>query len=258
MVLVLDIGNTNIKAGLFNGDKLLNSMRLTSSANKTSDEYWLLLRDILFVQSGFDVKGVSGAIISSVNPNLNYTLEHMVSYYLNVTPLIVGGGIKCGLNIKYDNPKEVGGDRIVGSLAAFNTYGGPCIVVDCGTATTFNVISQNGEFLGGPISFGLKEAADGLSKSAAKLPKIELVFPQNVVNKTTTLNMQSGILYGYVGMIEYIVDKIKREANIPSAKVVGTGGISEMVGKNSDVFDVFDRTLTLRGLNMIYKMNKNK
>ncbi len=254
MILAFDIGNTNIKVGLFDGDKLVESMRLTSSSSKTSDEYWLLMRDIMFAEKNIDPKDITGVIMSSVNPNLNYTVEHMVSYYIGVTPLMVGGGIKCGLNIKYDNPKEVGSDRIVGSVAAFYTYGGPCIVVDCGTATTFNVISGKGEFLGGPISFGLKEAADGLARAAAKLPRVELTFPQNVVNRSTITNMQSGILYGYVGQIEYIVKKIKAETG--DAKVIGTGGISELVGKHSEIFDAFDRTLTLRGLNIIYKMNR--
>ena len=253
MNLVFDIGNTNIKVGLFHEDKLVDSMRLASSSSKTGDEYWLLLCD-MFALKQIGVKDIKGVVISSVQPNLNYTIEHMVAYYIGVKPLIVGGGIKCGLNIKYDNPKEVGADRIVGSVAAYYTYGGPCIVLDCGTATTFNVISEKGEFLGGPISFGLKHAADALSHSAAKLPKIELNFPPSVVGKNTISNMQSGILYGYVGLIEYIIHKIKAETG--DAKVIATGGISEIVGKNSKAIDVLDRTLTLRGLNIIYKLNK--
>jgi len=253
MILTFDIGNTNIKAGLFEGDTLVESLRLTSSSTKTGDEYWMLLRDI-FVGKNIDPKGVDGVIISSVNPNINYTIEHMVSYYLKVKPLIVGSGIKCGLNIKYDNPKEVGSDRIVGSVAAYYTYGGPCIVVDCGTATTFNAITEKGEFLGGPIAFGLKTASDALSKNGAKLPKIELNFPPKVVNRNTISNMQSGILYGYVGMVQYLISKMKAEIG-GTAKVIATGGISNMVAKESKLFDVVDRTLTLRGLNHIYRLN---
>jgi len=251
MILVFDIGNTNIKAGLFEGNILKQSMRLTSSKSKTGDEYWLLLKEIFTGVSTSDIKGV---IISSVNPAINYTIEHMVKHYLGVLPLVVGSGIKCGLNIKYDNPKEVGADRIVGSVAAYYTYGGPCIVVDCGTATTFNAISEKGEFLGGPISFGLKNATEALSSSAAKLPNIELSFPQKVINKNTIANMQSGILYGYVGLIDYLIQKIKAELG-GQAKVIATGGISNLVERESKLFDAVDRTLTLRGLNIIYGLN---
>jgi len=253
MILVFDIGNTNIKAGLFSGDTLIESIRLTSSTSKTGDEYWMLLRDI-FTAKNLSSKDVKGVVIASVNPNLNYTIENMVSYYMGIKPLIVGGGIKCGLNIKYDNPKEVGADRIVGSLAAFTIYGGPVIVVDCGTATTFNVVNAKGEFLGGPISFGLKTATDALSKAAAKLPNIELVFPQKTVNKSTIANMQSGILYGYVGQIEYLLKKIKEEVG-KDTKVIATGGIADLVVKQTTQIDIVDRTLTLKGLKLIYELN---
>ncbi|MCL2062475.1 MAG: type III pantothenate kinase [Firmicutes bacterium] len=253
MNLVFDIGNTNIKVGLFSQDKLLDSMRLSSSKSKTGDEYWMLLRSIMFAAQKITPKDITGVIISSVNPNLIYTIEHMITHYTHRKPLIVGSGIKCGLNIKYDNPKEVGADRIVGSVAAYYTYGGPCILVDCGTATTFNVITEKGEFLGGPISFGLKNASEALSTTAARLPKVELTFPPAVVNKNTILNMQSGILYGYVGVIEYLIQKIKAETG--EAKVIATGGLSELVGQRSAIINEYDRTLTLRGLNIIYNLN---
>jgi len=253
MTLVFDIGNTNIKLGLFQEDKLVESMRLATRVSKTGDEYWLLL-ERLFKDKDFSAKDIAGVVMSSVQPSLNYTLEHMVSYYIGVKPLIVGAGVKCGLNIKYDNPKEVGADRIVGCVAAYYTYGGPCIVLDCGTATSFNVVSEKGEFLGGPISFGLKSAADSLWDTAAKLPKVELQFPPSVVGKNTISSMQSGILYGYVGMVEHIIQKIKDETG--EAKVIATGGIAELVGKRSAAIDIIDRTLTLRGLNIIYNLNK--
>jgi type III pantothenate kinase len=253
MILAFDIGNTNIKAGLFREDKLLCSMRLTSSDKKTGDEYWVLIRDILLKESGIAPRDITGVIIASVKPNLNYTIEHMVSYYLGLKPVIVGSGIKTGLNVKYDNPKEAGADRIVACVAAFYAYGGPCIVLDCGTATTVSVVSGNGEFLGGPISFGLKGASDALSSSAAKLPKVELIFPDRLVNKSTIANMQAGMLYGYVGLIEYLINKVKAETG--EAKVIATGGIAELVAKKSKVIDVLDRALTLNGLNIIYRMN---
>ncbi|MCL2375193.1 MAG: type III pantothenate kinase [Firmicutes bacterium] len=253
MILVFDIGNTNIKVGLFDGEQLIESKRLASNSTKTGDEYWLQMRD-MFTGKNINPNDISGVIMASVNPNINYTIENMVLYYLQQKPLVVGSGCKCGLNIKYDNPKEVGADRIVGCAAAYYTYGGPCVVVDCGTATTFNVVTEKGEFVGGPIAFGLKSSSDALSKQAAKLPKIELNFPQKVVGKNTIANMQSGILYGYIGMVEYLLTKIKAEMG--DCKVIATGGISEIVGKHSSMIDKFDRTLTLRGLNIIYNLNR--
>lgn len=256
MVLVTDIGNTNIKIGVFDGDKLSVSLRVATSANKTSDEYGLSIKELL-TANGIRLSDITGVIMSSVNPNLNYTFEHMIRYYFGVKPLVVGSGIKTGINIKYDNPKEVGADRIVNSVAAYYTYGGPAIVIDCGTATTFNVISEKGEFLGGSIAFGLKSATDALSHAAAKLPKIELVKPKKVVGKTTIANMQSGIIYGFIGMVEYLVRKIKEETGYTKAKVIATGGLSEIIASGSTIIDVFDRTLTLRGLNIIYSLNSD-
>ena len=253
MIIGIDIGNTNIKLCVFDGGKLVDSLRLSSSNRKTADEYYYNIKNML--SDRIEFSRIDGAIIASVNPHLNYTVEHMITHYFGVKPVIVGGGIKTGLNIKYDNPKEVGADRIVNSVAAYRTYGGPCIVVDCGTATTFNVISSKGEFSGGAISFGLKSAAEALGSAAAKLPNVELVKPEKVINKSTITNMQSGIVYGYVGLVEYLVRAIKREIEEPGVKVVATGGLSEIVSAESDVFDYVDRTLTLRGLNILYNLN---
>ena len=253
MIIGIDIGNTNIKLGVFDGGKLVDSLRLSSSNRKTADEYYYNIKNML--SDRIEFSRIDGAIIASVNPHLNYTVELMITHYFGVKPVIVGGGIKTGLNIKYDNPKEVGADRIVNSVAAYRTYGGPCIVVDCGTATTFNVISSKGEFSGGAISFGLKSAAEALGSAAAKLPNVELVKPEKVINKSTITNMQSGIVYGYVGLVEYLVRAIKREIEEPGVKVVATGGLSEIVSAESDVFDYVDRTLTLRGLNILYNLN---
>ena len=254
MNIVFDIGNTNIKLGVFDGDELIDTLRMAST-NKTGDEYWLLIKDMLAVKS-IAPSDIEGAVISSVNPNLNYTFEHMVESYFGFKPMTVGAGLKTGLHVKYDNPKELGADRVAGSVAAYNIYGGPCIVIDCGTATTFNVIDEDGVFLGGAISFGLKSAAESLSSSAAKLPEVELAAPKSAIGKTTIANMQSGIIYGYSGMVESMVRRIKSEAGIPTAKVIATGGISDIVNKCVDIIDLVDRTLTLRGLNIIYKLNK--
>lgn len=253
MIVGIDIGNTNIKLGVFDGNKLVDSLRLSSSNRKTADEYYYNIKNML--SDKVNLSDIDGAIISSVNPHLNYTVEHMITHYFGVKPIIVGGGIKTGLNIKYDNPKEVGADRIVNSVAAYRTYGGPCIVVDCGTATTFNVISAKGEFLGGAISFGLKSAAESLGAAAAKLPNVELVKPESVINKSTITNMQAGIVYGYVGLVDYLVRAIKKELGDEKVKVIATGGLSEIVSSESNVFDCVDRTLTLRGLNLLYNLN---
>ena len=256
MILVIDIGNTNIKLGVFDGDELVDSIRLASSARKTADEYYMSLKNLLEIK-GISVKNITGVIMSSVNPTLNYTIEHLITYYFGFPPMIVGAGIKSGLNIRYDNAKEVGADRIVNSVAAYKTYGGPCIVIDCGTATSFNVITGNGEFIGGAITFGLKSSAEALGNSAAKLPNVEFIKPETIINRSTITNMQAGIIYGYCGMIDYIVRKMKKEIG-ENAKVIATGGLSEIVASESDVIDVVDRTLTLRGLNMLYKLNTDK
>ena len=257
MLLAIDIGNTNIKLGVFDGDELVHSFRLSTIQGRTGDEYGL---DIIAQLSTKNLTGddIDGAIMSSVRPGLNYTFEQCCDYYMGVKPLVVGSGIKIGLNVKYDNPREVGADRIVNSVAAYYTYGGPCITIDCGTATTFNVISEKGEFLGGAIGHGLKSASDALSKSAAKLPKIELSMPRRVVCRTTITNMQAGLLQGYIGMAERIVRLMKEETGYVDAKVIATGGLAEIIKRYSDVIDVLDRRLTLRGLNKIYGFNKEK
>lgn len=257
MILVIDIGNTNIKMGVFDGDELVDSIRMASAARKTADEYYMSLKNLLAIK-GIDVKDLTGVIMSSVNPTLNYTIEHLINYYFGFPPMIVGSGLKSGLNIRYDNAREVGADRIVNSVAAYKTYGGPCIVIDCGTATSFNVINKNGEFLGGAISFGLKSSAEALGNSAAKLPNVEFIKPDSVINRSTITNMQAGIIYGYCGMVDYIVRKMKEELGSDDVKVIATGGLSEIVAKESNVIDVIDRTLTLRGLNILYKLNAEK
>ncbi|MBD5132034.1 MAG: type III pantothenate kinase [Clostridiales bacterium] len=253
MVIVFDIGNTNIKMGVFEGDELTETLRMAST-NKTGDEYWLLIKDML-ADRGISVREVEGVVISSVNPNLNYTFEHMVETYFGFKPMTVGAGLKTGLSIKYDNPKELGADRVAGCVGAYRIYGGPCIVIDCGTATTFNVVSARGELLGGAISFGLKAASESLAQAAARLPKVELSVPKKAIGKTTITNMQSGIIFGYSGMVESMVRRLKAEAGLPDAKVIATGGISDIVNRCVSVIDIVDRTLTLRGLNIIYKMN---
>lgn len=255
MILALDIGNSNIKIGVFQNDELLFSWRLAARSDKTADEYGIVLTDLL-EHSGITPNDIEGIIMSSVIPNLNYTLEHMCSYYFHKKPIVIGPGVKNGINIKYENPKEVGSDRIINAVAAYNTYGGPSIVIDFGTATTFTVINENADFLGGAITLGIKVSMDALVSNTAKLPKIELVEPSSVIGKTTVQNMQSGLIYGTIGQVKYIIEKIKEELKAP-AKVIATGGLSELVA-NEGIIDTIDRTLSLRGLNIIYNLNKKE
>ncbi len=256
MILVIDIGNTNIKLGVYRQDKMLYSWRLAANA-RTSDEYGMAIKD-LFRSEGLDIKEIQDIVISSVIPNLNYTFEHMCEYFWDKRPKMVGKGLKSGISIKYDDPKEVGADRIVNSVGALAKYGAPCIVVDYGTATTFNLINDRREFLGGVICPGIKTASEAMTASAAKLPRVELVTPESIVGKSTITNMQSGIVFGFVGLTEYFVRRFREADGMAGAKVVATGGLSELIHKNTDAIDVVDRELTLNGLYEIYKLNARK
>lgn len=255
MLLVIDIGNTNIKYGVYNGEELLASFRVTSEKKKTSDEYGSVLLNLLH-SARITAQDIDGVILSSVIPALNYTVCHMCEFFLGVKPLVVGPGIKTGLNLRVDNSREVGADRIVNSVAAFKKYGGPCVVIDFGTATTFNVITEKGALIGGVISPGIKGSLDSLVNGTAKLPDIELEFPGKVVCTDTITNMQAGLLYGFAGLVERIVSMIKEETGRPDTKVIATGGLGEFISKEVTCIDIVDRKLTLEGLKMLYDMNK--
>ncbi len=256
MILVMDVGNTNIKCGIFDGDKLFYSFRIATDSKRTGDEYGATIKT-LFDSFEISFKQIEGIIMSSVSPALNYTLEHMCKFHMGIDPIVVGPGVKTGLPVRYDTPHSLGADRIVNAVAASYTYGGPCIVVDFGTATTFSVISKNNEFIGGAICPGVKTSIDALVNTASKLPRIELIKPEKVIGKSTTANMQSGLIFGFVGLVKNITTEIKKELNDPNALVVATGGMSELIA-NSDknIIDVIDRDLTLNGLRLIYEMNK--
>ena len=256
MVFVLDVGNTNIKCGLFKGDTLLNSWRLTTKMEQTSDEYGIMLINF-FNHLGHSREDIQGIIISSVIPSVNYTLVHMCHIYFNTDPMLVSPGIKTGIHIKYDNPKELGADRIVNAVAAYERYGGPVIVVDFGTATTFGVINEKGDFLGGAICPGLKISAEALTLNAAKLPRVELSMPETVIGKTTVSGMQAGLIYGFIGQVEHIIRRMKKELGV-NTKVIATGGMSYMIDGESQHFDEIDRLLTLTGLNILYHKNKGE
>lgn len=252
MIFVMDVGNTNIKCGMFEGNVLVHSFRMTTDIDATSDQYGIQMIDFFsyLEHTPMDIEGI---IVSSVIPSLNYTLDHMSREYFKKKPIFVGPGIKTGINIKYDNPKELGTDRIVNAVGAYELFGGPVITIDFGTATSFGAISAKGDFLGGAICPGLRIASDALTENTAKLPRIELKRPETVINKTTVTSMQSGIIYGYVGQVQYIVEKM--QAEMGGAKVVATGGFSELIAQETNCIDEIIPTLTLIGLNKIYMKN---
>ncbi len=254
MILTLDIGNTNIKTALFDGENMVQYWRISTNRLMSSDEYGILLAN-LFKHKGLELDVVTGIIMSSVVPSINFTIEHMCKNYFGIEPLQVAPGIKTGINIRYDNPRELGSDRIANAVAAWELYGGPCIFIDFGTATTYGVMSAKGEFLGGAICPGLKLSAEALVDRAAKLPKFELVKPESVIGKNTITNLQAGIVYGYVGQVTYLIRKMKEEIGDPNTKVIATGGLALLVAGETDQINVLDGLLTLKGLRLIYEKN---
>lgn len=254
MILVLDVGNTNIVLGIFEGKKLVRSWRIYTNKDKTSDEYGIQIR-VLFQYSNIRYENVEAIVISSVVPPVMPALEEMSLKYFGVMPLVVGPGVKTAMPIRYDNPKEVGADRIVNAIAAYEMYGGPLIIVDFGTATTFDAISKNGEYLGGAIAPGIGISTEALYTKAAKLPRIELTKPKTVIGKNTVTSMQAGIIYGFVGQTDGIISRMKREMG-GDVLVVATGGLAELISEESTGIDKVNVNLTLEGLRIIYERNK--
>lgn len=257
MLLVIDVGNTNIVLGIYENDKLVYDWRISTDRNKTIDEYGLLMTQLLRLEN-INPKDVGDIIISSVVPTVMDILPQVCEKHFDITPKIIGPGIKTGMNILYDNPKEVGADRIVNAVAAFEKYGGPLIVVDLGTAITFDVINKKGEYLGGAITPGIKISADALFSRTSKLPKVEIQKPKNVIGKTTVNSIQSGLYYGYVGLIDSLIEKIMEELEITKEEihVVATGGFSKLITKESKYIERMDDILTIEGLKIIYDRNK--
>ncbi|NPV71000.1 MAG: type III pantothenate kinase [Firmicutes bacterium] len=253
MVLVVDVGNTNVVLGVYRGKDLVAHWRVSTQRHRTSDEYGILFCQ-LFTYDGLDPKSVDAVVISSVVPPLTGHVEEMSRRFFGAEPLVVGPGIKTGITIRYDNPLEVGADRIVNAVAAFTKYGGPVIVVDFGTATTFDAISRKGEYLGGAISPGIGISAEALYTRAARLPKIEMIKPPSAIGKNTVASMQSGILFGYAGLVDELVDRTRRELG-GFARVVATGGLASLVAPETKTITEVDPWLTLEGLRLIYEMN---
>jgi type III pantothenate kinase len=255
MILVLDIGNTNIKLGVFENDKLKGTWRISTDLRKTSDEYGIAVLEMLKT-GNIAPEDIEGVIMSSVVPGINFTIEHMLTDYIHKKPIMVGAGIKTGLNIRIDNPRETGGDIICDAVSAIKRYGGPVITIDFGTATTICATNEKSEFLGGCILAGVRVSSDALSERAANLPSVALDLPESILGKNTIQCMQAGLLYGYIGQIEYIIGKMKMEKGFENARVIATGGLAKTIAVHTKAIDVVDSRLTLEGLRLLYYMNK--
>jgi len=254
MILAIDVGNTNIVIGVYKEDELIVNWRIATDKNKTEDEYGMLFKQ-LFESHNLSFLVIDGVIISSVVPPLIFALENMVRKYFKKTPLIVEPGIKTGIKLGTENPKEVGADRIVNAVSAIELYGAPLIVIDFGTATTFDYIDEMGTYLGGAIAPGIGISTEALYSKAAKLPRIELAKPDKVIGRNTVTAMQSGIIYGFVGQVDGIVERMLKQSSI-KPKVIATGGLAGLIASESKTIEEINPFLTLEGLRLIYYRNK--
>jgi type III pantothenate kinase len=253
MLLAIDIGNTNVVLGVFDNEKLVENWRVGTNAQITPDEYAMIFKD-LFGFAKLEFHQIDGVIISTVVPPLLPVMTEMSRKYFKIDPLVVTHELKTGITIRYDNPREVGADRIVNAAAAYKLYGGPIIIVDFGTATTFCAVTKNGEYLGGAICPGVKISAEALFQRASKLPRVELAKPARVIGGDTISAMQAGIIYGYAGLVDGIVQRMKKELS-PDAKVLATGGLAELVSQETESIQEIKPQLTLEGLRLLYEMN---
>lgn len=252
MLMAFDVGNTNITIGLFDRGTLIGSFRMTTKLPRTSDEYGMFFRNLLHSRK-LHPQDVEAAIVASVVPNVNHSLTNGILKYLHVSPIMVGPGIKTGIAIKTDNPRELGADRIADAVGGYDTYGGPVLVIDYGTATTYDLVLEDGSLVAGVTAPGIRLAANALWQGAAKLPEIEIVRPKTILARSTVPSMQAGLVYGHIGETEYIIRKMQEESGLPDLKVVATGGLGRLIAESTDTIDVYDQDLTLRGLELIYK-----
>jgi type III pantothenate kinase len=254
MLLVIDTGNTNTTLGVFDREELITHWRLTTARVRTVDEYGVYARN-LFEFAGIDYKAITAIVIASVVPPLNYTLKRMAEVYFNLTPLMIDHTTEMGLEILYNPPSDVGADRLVDAVAAIHKYGAPCIVVDFGTATTFNAIDAKARYLGGVITPGISISSEALFQRAARLPPVEIKRPQSVIGSSTVGSMQSGLYYGFVGLVDGILRRMLEELGA-STRVIATGGLASLISTGSDLIETVDSTLTLEGLRLIYERNQ--
>lgn len=253
MLLVIDVGNTHITMGVFQGKELRATFRTTAKQPRTSDEYGIQLCDLL-MHRDFDIKDIEDVVISSVMPDVMHSLGSAIIKYFHLTPM-VPNTMEMGLTIHTEHPKEIGPDRIVDAVAAYEKYGGPIIVIDFGTATTYDIVTKDGVFEGGLISPGIRTSARALWDGAAMLPEIEIRKPKTIVAKETVSSMQGGLVFGYIGQTEYIVKRMKA-AGYEEARVIATGGLGNIIVPETDVIDIYDPHLTLDGLRIIYEKKK--
>jgi len=252
MLLVVDVGNTNITMGIMDGQNILGTFRMTTKETRTSDEYGVLVYDMIR-RKGFDPKQIEDTIIASVVPKMMYSFNSAIYKYFGKNPIIVGPGIKTGISIKTSNPKQLGADRIVDAVAAYEIYGGPVLVIDYGTATTYDLVNEKGEFLAGLIVPGIQTSANVLWQAAAKLPEIEIKKPKTILAKDTVSSMQAGVYFSCIGETSYIVKRFKKETGMKDLKVVATGGLGRIVSHEKDLIDIYDQNLTLKGLQILYE-----
>jgi type III pantothenate kinase len=251
MLLAIDVGNTHTVLGVFDGDKLLRDWRLASTTNRTTDEQWLTLRS-LCADAGIPVRDIDGVCISSVVPDLTGVFESLANKYLRLTPVIVSGTMDLGIRVLYQEPGSVGADRLCNAIAGYHKYGGPLIIIDFGTATSFDVVSASGDYLGGMITLGLESIASELHRRAAKLPKIELSFPQHVIGKETVESMQAGVMFGTVDAVEGAVRRIAAELG-KTPRVIATGGLAGAIADHTQVIEACEPALVLDGIRLVYE-----
>lgn len=256
MILVIDVGNTNMTLGVYDGDKLEATFRMMTKTPRTSDEYGVMITQLL-QNRNIRLEDLEGSIIASVVPEVMHSLIGGVVRYINSNPLIVGPGVKTGIKIVTEDPRAVGADRIVDAVAAYEKYGGPVLVLDFGTATTYDLVLEKGEFAAGITAPGIRISSEALWTNAAKLPNIEIKKPKSILAQETISSMQAGLMYGQIGQTEYIIKKVKEETGLENLKVVATGGLGRLIADETDTIDVYDSSLTLDGLRIIYEKNRN-
>ncbi len=257
MIMTIDVGNTNITVGIFEDDELRASFRITTKMPRTSDEYGMILSNLI-EQNDIVRTDIRDAIIASVVPNVMHSLEGAVVKYFNIRPIIVGPGTKTGVRVVTENPRQIGADRIVDAVAAYELYGGPALVLDFGTATTYDLVDASGAFISCVIAPGVRISARALWEDAAKLPEIEIRKPESILAKETISAMQAGIVFGQIGQTEYIVRHMIEESGMENVKVIATGGLGRIIANETEVIDIYDPNLTLKGMNLIYKKQNRR
>ena len=255
MILAIDVGNTNITFGVFAGKRLMTTFRMMAKTPRTSDEYGIGIRELLR-ENRVEPSKINGSIIASVVPNVMHSLTGAIRRYLQIEPLVVSAGIRTGIRITAENPKEIGPDRIVDVVAAYEKYGGPVLVLDFGTATTYDLVTEDGRFGVGITAPGIRISAKALWEDTAKLPEIEIKKPDSILARETVSSMQAGLVYGQIGQTEYIIQQVKKETGYENLKVVATGGLGRIIADETDAIDVYDSSLTLDGLRILYEKNR--